>query len=132
MFVSYHLQFIAILQQMLSKVPGDMVSLHKQLTIIMTKYEIHLPMFINRFVQHELLHVPEQIQLLGAFWSHNMLLFERFHVLLKSLAKGSKDIAYSMANAYRWLEPCMTSWRWAPYQNHTLQTPTTSQTITQT
>ena len=134
-FVILHLRFITIMQQMLSKVNGDedaLRELHRQLVVVMTKYEILLPTFISRFVHHELLHICEQLLLLGAFWTHNTFCFERFHVVLKSLAKGSKDIPQSMATAYSFLEPCATSWRFDTHTHTHTNTHTHTHTRTHT
>lgn len=66
----------------------------------MTRLEIALPVYWACFTRHPMGHFYDQYCRAGCFWSHNMMTFERWHVLLKALARGSRNIMVRACTTY--------------------------------
>ena len=67
----------------------------------MAELEMALPMYWNTLAKHLLYcRLPKQMELWGRMWAHNMLVFERMHVLLKGMVRSGKNMAASVANSY--------------------------------
>ena len=99
---------LLILSQMRSKLPRERAeakALHQQLMVKKTKLEMMLPLLFSSFTKHGLEHLHEQFERAGCFWAYNMLPFERWHVLLKSLVRGSKNVLASIQHNF---EVCCT------------------------
>jgi hypothetical protein len=72
---------------------------------IFTELEIVMPTAWSSFVRHECsYHCVDTLESCGPFPACNMLEPERFHTLLKSLARSKKDLFASVANNYELLE----------------------------
>lgn len=67
----------------------------------MTELEIALPMYWNTLAKHLVpCRLFEQMELWGRMWAHNMMVFERMHVLLKGMVRSGKNMTASVANTY--------------------------------
>jgi hypothetical protein len=67
----------------------------------MTELEIALPMYWNTLAKHLIpCRLYEQMDLWGRMWAHNMLVFERMHVLLKGMVRSGKNMTASVAHTY--------------------------------
>jgi hypothetical protein len=80
------------------------------ITQVMAKLEMALPLYWSTFTRHGAHHLGDQNERAGSFWAHNMLQFERFHVLLKNLARGSRNVMASIAHHFQMLGWAQ-SWR---------------------
>jgi len=69
---------------------------HKELVEVLAALEAVLPMYWCTITKHILLHMSELMGRFGSFWAWNMLPVERFHVLIKRLARSSKSILASI------------------------------------
>lgn len=77
----------------------------------LAKMERKMPLFWNTFTRHSLLHIRDNLMRAGSFWAHNMLMFERFHTVLKKCARSSRNMLRSIAQNYTILERSQTTWR---------------------
>jgi hypothetical protein len=67
----------------------------------MSELEIALPVFWNTLAKQFIsCRLYEQILLHGRLHAHNMLIYERIHVLLKGMCRSSKSMQRSVGNAY--------------------------------
>ena len=67
----------------------------------MAELEMALPMYWNNLARHLIYcRLPVQLELWGRMWAHNMLVFERMHVLLKGMVRSGKNMAVSVGNSY--------------------------------
>jgi hypothetical protein len=72
---------------------------------LFTKLEMIMPSAWNTFVRHTCSsHCCDTLESCSAFWCCNMLDHERFHTLLKQMARSRKDLFASVANHYGLLE----------------------------
>jgi hypothetical protein len=63
--------------------------------------EIKLPLYWNTSTRHMMwCRVFKQLSIHGRFWAHNLLIFERMHVFLKSCCRSSKVLLRSVMNSY--------------------------------
>ena len=96
--------------------------LRVNLTAVLCLCEIHFPASWMTIVRHILPHLCDFILRCGPFKAHNMLIYERWHVIFKSLCRGQKNILASFENHYALLL-ATAEWRdatWAQkgYQSH--------------
>lgn len=89
----------------------DRAAFQKRLVLALARLEYRLPVYWSSAARHHLLHIFEKNADMGAFWTHNMLWAERFHVILKSLARGSKHKLRSIATHYDMFDISQTDWR---------------------
>lgn len=97
-----------ILKKLRAKVPparGEFKLLHGQLMVLMTELEMALPLHYTCFTKHGIGHLVEQMERAGCFWAYNMLPFERWHVMLKSFARGTRNIMASIQTHYEVATP---------------------------
>jgi hypothetical protein len=73
--------------------------------------EIELPAFWQVITHHLLSHEDKQAAMFGSFWCQNMLCIERFHVPLKSMARGSRNLMSSIDTHYNLFDAAHTEWR---------------------
>jgi hypothetical protein len=73
---------------------------HNKLIDVLAKLELTLPLYWCTISRHMLIHVCELISELGAFSVWNMLPVERFHVLIKKMARSSKGMLQSLDTHY--------------------------------
>jgi hypothetical protein len=83
----------------------------KKFIVAMATLEIMLPAYWAVITHHLLSHADTQCTIFGSFWCQNMLPIERFHVLLKSLARGSRNLMSSIDNYYNLFDAAHTEWR---------------------
>lgn len=106
--------------RLLVKVPEDEKSAqetHAALVHALAELEVRMPLYWCTITRHFLLHASEKLKEFGSFWACNMLCVERFHVLLKSMAKGSRNQMASLANNYDLFDRTQTDWRPDPTIN---------------
>ena len=85
--------------------PGDRELVRSEVTKVMTRLEMLMPLNWNTTVVHIFVHhTIDIIEKVGPFHVANMLDVERFHTLFKGLARGTKDVMASIANHYLLLE----------------------------
>jgi hypothetical protein len=83
----------------------------KKFIVAMATLECMLPAYWAQITHHLLSHADTQCRIFGSFWCQNMLPIERFHVLLKSLARGSRNLMSSIDNHYNLFDAAHTEWR---------------------
>ena len=107
------IEFIRLLGRLIMKhnSPDSIKKIRDDLAFCMALLEIKMPMYWNKLATHLLLHAPDQLLRVAAFWAQNMLSVERFHVLLHNLARGSRNKLASLANKYDLYDVCQTNWR---------------------
>lgn len=77
----------------------------------MAYLELVLPVYWQVISHHLLCHAHDQIENMGAFWAQNMLAIERLHVLLKQLARGTRNLMSSIMNNYNIYDAAHTEMR---------------------
>ena len=83
----------------------------------MTELEILLPMYWNTLAKHLIpCRLYEQTKLWGRMWAHNMLVFERMHVLLKGMVRSGKNMTASVSNTYGMYSVSQNKHRFDPNQ----------------
>ena len=99
------------------RTPAETSSHFTSLVEALAELEVILPVFHNSMVIHMLLHIEHLIATFGAFYAHNMLDAERFHLLLKKFGKGTRNFLLTIANRYKLY--CETEkWRLLPGTIH--------------
>lgn len=76
----------------------EYIELHAELTKIRSDFEIMVPLYWSKSATHYVGHTPWILFKKGAFWAINMLPIERLHVLIKNLARGTKNPMQSLLN----------------------------------
>jgi hypothetical protein len=99
------------LNNLLRKVPKDLNAAQELLVNVLGELESMMPLHWCTSTRHFLLHIVETIRLLGAFWAWNMLCLERFHVLIKKLAKDTRDRLRSLSKYYQMFDLAQMVWR---------------------
>ena len=74
----------------------ELEQLEVDLTKVLARAEILLPLFWCTGVRHQLLHACRVIKLCGPFFAHNMLVFERWHTIFKRMVRGRKNVLASL------------------------------------
>jgi hypothetical protein len=112
-YLQYFIELLGALSNILLKTNErkDRDEFQQRLVMILARLEYKLPVYWSSAARHHLLHIFEKNGDMGAFWTHNMLWAERFHVILKSLARGSKHKMRSIAKHYDMFDISQTDWR---------------------
>ena len=76
----------------------ELAALQKRFVIILTKFEIALPVYWNTSTRHWLLHIADAIKKMGSFWAFSMLGAERVHVTLKKLCRYVRHYSFVFHN----------------------------------
>ena len=107
------IRLFKVLGRMVAKALSEqeIIEVHDELMLVLATLEVKLPLYWNHITTHLLIHAGAQFKDLGAFWAQNMLMFERYHVLLKQLARGSRNMMRSLGKNYDIYEQCQTTWR---------------------
>lgn len=88
--------------------PADRKEVELEGARAFTRLEMMMPSAWSTFVRHTCSsHCIDTLESCGPFWTCNMLDHERMHTLLKSLARGKKDLMASLVNNYRLLDLTM-------------------------
>lgn len=77
--------------------------LQERLVLVLTKCEIHLPLYWCTIVRHTLLHMTAFIRRCGPYNSFTMSKFEAFHTIFKKLVRAKNGEMQSIANHYTML-----------------------------
>ena len=80
--------------------PRELAALQKRFVIVLTKFEIALPVYWNTSTRHWLLHIADAIKKMGSFWAFSMLGAERVHVTLKKLCRYTCVIIFLFSIIY--------------------------------
>ena len=87
---------------------GDRAIIRRELTAAFTELELAMPLYIQSMVVHYLVyHAVDHLEETGPFHVSNMLDMERFQTVLKTCAKGKKNIMQSIVNNYHMLKTSM-------------------------
>jgi hypothetical protein len=81
-------------------------AVHKELVDVLAEFEIRLPLYWNTIARHILLHMCKLMDKFGSFCVWNMLPVERLHVLIKKMARSSKNMLKSLDNHYDMYMSC--------------------------
>lgn len=73
--------------------------------------EINLPQYWMTISRHGISHWRKKMLDLGFFWAQSLLFVERYHVLLKSMARGSRNMVRSIGHHYSLFDISQTDWR---------------------
>ena len=73
-------------------------TVEEELHAALAAAETMLPLMWCTGVRHYLLHAVTYIRRCGPFFEHNMLGFERWHVMFKRLARGRRNLVASVHN----------------------------------
>lgn len=84
---------------------------HIALVEAFAKLEINLPLYWCTSTRHHLSHFKKKIDLMGFFQFQSLLSVERYHVLLKSLARGTRNMVRYIGNHYSLFDISQTDWR---------------------
>jgi hypothetical protein len=106
------IQLLKILELIMRKssTPGDRAIIRRQLPEVFTRLELALPLYIQSMVVHYLVyHAVEHLEETGPFHVSNMLDMERFQTVLKTCAKGKKNVMRSIVNNYQLLKTSMNT-----------------------
>ena len=83
-----------------TSIPRELAALQKRFVIVLTKFEIALPVYWNTSTRHWLLHIADAIKKMGSFWAFSMLGAERVHVTLKKLCRYTCVIIFLFSIIY--------------------------------
>jgi hypothetical protein len=88
-----------------SSTPGDRAFIRRELPVVFTCLELAMPVYIQSMVVHYLVyHAVDHLEETGPFHVSNMLDMERFQTVLKSCAKGKKNVMQSIVSNYQLLK----------------------------
>ena len=123
------IQVLRLLEMLMRKssTPGDRAIIRRELPAAFTRLELAMPVYLQTMVVHYIVyHAVDHLEETGPFHVSNMLDMERFQTVLKSCAKGKKNIMRSIVNNYQLLKSSLNTRLLSPYD--WLIKPSTSST----
>lgn len=82
-----------------------MDSIKKDLVETFAWFEFKFPLYWCVITHHMLWEcIVTQLELIGAFWALGLLAIEQFHIVIKKMARGSKNFMVSFMNHYELFE----------------------------
>ena len=91
--------------------PDDLPKLQKDVVQCLVSFELLFPPSFFNIMTHLLVHLVEEIEILGPVFLHNMFPFERFMGVLKNMfvtVLGQKDASPKEGRQRRSLSPVLT------------------------
>jgi hypothetical protein len=108
---SLFVRSLKALSGLLQKVPTNLNAVQQELVLILAELECKMPLHWCSSTRHFLLHIVETMKMFGAFWAWNMLPVERFHALIKRLARDRRDRLRSLSKNYQMFDMAQLMWR---------------------